>query len=187
MNESDWAVRRSSRLLTFDAFCDTHERAWSGIARARLGDEDEARRVVERAKDRMWQRWAWILRQQVPAFHAWTLLKEEIGAALAEAMIRAEYRPRPATVPGWVVAVRRSAARTLDLVEAQGSHEELYAAIRRLSERRHDVVVLRYLVDLPDSVIADYLGMTEANVRSTATQALDRLAVALGGRRGGQR
>jgi RNA polymerase sigma factor (sigma-70 family) len=188
VNESDRAVRRNSVRLTFDAFCETHERAWIGIARARLRDETAAHEAVGRMKHRLWQQWDRLLREKVPAFHAWALVKEEIGAALAEKLVNAEPWPPRAPAPAWVEAVRRSVASALglarDLADDHGSRERMYAAIGRLSERRHDVVILRYLLGLEDSVIADYLGTTEASVRSTASQALDRLAQALGGRRG---
>jgi DNA-directed RNA polymerase specialized sigma24 family protein len=183
VNESDGAVRHDGRSLrlTFDAFCETHERAWIGIARARLRDETAALAAVERMKDRLWLQWGRLLRQKVPAFHAWALVKEEIGAGLAEMMVTAGRQP-----PAWVEDVRQAARQALDLSEVYGSREDLYAAIRRLSERRHDVVVLRYLLSLPDSVIADYMDTTEANVRSTASQALARLAGVLRGPQGGQ-
>ncbi|MFE4972920.1 RNA polymerase sigma factor [Kitasatospora sp. NPDC056651] len=186
MNESDWVVGDRDRL-TFDAFCDTHEKAWIGFARARLRDGAVAHEATEIAKARVWQAWPRILREQIPPFHAWAILKEEIGAALAELMMNGEPLPTQADVPGWVHAVRDAAEQAEHLLEADGSHEQLYGALRQLSERRHDVIVLRYLLDLPDEQIADYLGTTEANVRSTASQALDRLAAALGGRRGESR
>ncbi|MEV7923642.1 sigma factor-like helix-turn-helix DNA-binding protein [Kitasatospora sp. NPDC088779] len=186
MTESDWVVGDRDRL-TFDAFCDTHEGAWTGFARARLRDDDAAHRAVEIAKVRVWKEWPRILREKIPPFHAWTILKEEIGATLAELMMNGEPLPTQASVPGWVYAVRIAAERAQHLMETGGSHEQLYVALRRLSERRHDVIVLRYLLDLPDEQIADCLGTTEANVRSTASQALDRLAAALGGRRGESR
>ncbi|WP_033216051.1 RNA polymerase sigma factor [Kitasatospora phosalacinea] len=180
MNESDWAVGDRHRL-TFDAFCDTHHRTWSGFAGTRLRDSD-AREAVETAKGRVWQEWPWILREQFPAFQAWTILKEEVGAALLRRMMDGQPPPSPGFVPLWVHAVRAAAERAHHLPEADGSHERLYAALCGLSERRHDVVVLRYLLGLTDAQIADCLATTEANVRSTAGQALDRLATALGAR-----
>ncbi|MFK0142661.1 RNA polymerase sigma factor [Streptomyces murinus] len=183
MTESEWAVvRPSGRLrLTFDAFCETHERAWFGIARARLREDDAAREAVKRMKDRLWRQWPRVLREQVPAFRAWAFIKEEIGVCLAERMVRAEETP---AVPDWVAVIREAIEVAEDRAEAQGVHEALYAAIRGLSERRHDVVVLRYLLELPDPTIAEYMDTTEANVRSTASQALTRLARALRPERG---
>ncbi|MFJ5231100.1 sigma factor-like helix-turn-helix DNA-binding protein [Kitasatospora sp. NPDC088391] len=180
MNESDWAVGDRSRL-TFDAFCDTHHRTWSGFAGTRL-PEGAAREAVETAKDRVWREWQRILREPYPAFQAWTILKEELGAVLLRRMMDGEPSPAPGPVPPWVRSVRAAAERARDLPETGAGHERLYAALCGLSERRHDVVVLRYLLGLTDAQIADCLATTEANVRSTAGQALDRLAGALGGR-----
>ncbi|MEU6403432.1 sigma factor-like helix-turn-helix DNA-binding protein [Streptomyces sp. NPDC046985] len=178
MAESEWAVRPNGLRLTFDAFCETHERAWFGIARARLCDDDAARDVVKRMKDRLWQQWPPVLRSQVPAFRAWALVKEEIGAALAEKMMKADdHLP----VPDWVTVVREVLELAEDRAEDQGVDEALYAAIRGLSERRHDVVILRYLLKLPDSTIAEYLDTTATNIRFTACQALARIRRELGG------
>ncbi|MFF8771832.1 RNA polymerase sigma factor [Kitasatospora sp. NPDC015120] len=183
MNESDWVVGDRDRL-TFDAFCDTHGKAWLGFARARLRDDAVAHAVVELAKVRVWEGWTRILREKIPPFHAWAILKEEIGASLAGMMMNGEPLPTQTSVPAWVRAVRTAAERAQHLTDTEGSDEQLYAALRRLSERRHDVIVLRYLLGLPDDRIADYLGTTQAGVRSTVGQALDRLAASLGGRRG---
>ncbi|GAA2116908.1 hypothetical protein GCM10009759_62820 [Kitasatospora saccharophila] len=179
--ESDWTVGDRHRL-TFDAFCDTHHRTWSGFAGTRLHD-GAAREAVETAKGRVWREWPRILREEFPAFQAWTILKEEVGAALLRRMMDGEPPPAPGLVPRWVRAVRVAAERAHHLPETGASHERLYAALCGLSERRHDVVVLRYLLGLTDTQIADCLATTEANVRSTAGQALDRLAAALGGHR----
>ncbi|MEV7213459.1 sigma factor-like helix-turn-helix DNA-binding protein [Kitasatospora cineracea] len=186
MNESEWAVGDRHRL-TFDAFCDTHHRTWTGFAGARLGDPAVARGAVELAKSRVWREWPRILREQFPAFQAWTILKEEVGAALLQRMMDGAPPPPPEHVPLWVCAVRIAAERAQHLPETDGSHRELYAALRGLSERRHDVVLLRYLLGLTDRQIADCLATTEANVRSTAAQALARLAAALGARSGDPR
>ncbi|RAJ47053.1 DNA-directed RNA polymerase specialized sigma24 family protein [Kitasatospora sp. SolWspMP-SS2h] len=179
MNESERAVGDRHRL-TFDAFCDTHHRTWTGFAAARLGDPGAAHGAVELAKGRVWQEWPRILREQFPAFQAWTILKEEVGAALLRRTMNGEPPPSPAHVPLWVCAVRAAAERAGDLPETAADHWQLYAALRGLSERRHDVVLLRHLLGLTDRQIADCLATTEANVRSTAAQALDRLAAALG-------
>ncbi|BAJ32942.1 MULTISPECIES: sigma factor-like helix-turn-helix DNA-binding protein [Kitasatospora] len=185
MNESDRAVGDRHRL-TFDAFCDTHQRTWSGFAGTRLRDTATAREAVNTAKDRVWREWPRILRDQYPAFQAWTILKEEVAAALLHRMIDGGAIPlephgSPEPVPHWVGALRAAAERARHLPETGVGHERMYAALCGLSERRHDVMVLRYLLGLTDTQIADCLATTEAHVRSTAFQALDRLAAALGG------
>ncbi|MGV9789037.1 RNA polymerase sigma factor [Streptomyces sp. NPDC003435] len=187
MAENEGAVRPNRHRTTFNAFCDTHEKAWTGIARARLCDDALARDVVARMKGRLWSQWSWVIRQEVPAFHAWAMVKEAIGAALAVQLLEAEQRP-PESVPTWVEAVRwgLEGFKTLTDDEGDGVHRELYIAIRGLSERRHDVVVLSFFLELSDSLIAEYLNTTEANVRVTRSQALARLAAKLRGKRGQQ-
>lgn len=53
--------------------------------------------------------------------------------------------------------------------------QQLAAALRRLPERGHLVVVLRYLEDLPANEVAEATGLTEANVRQIARRALGAL------------
>src|ERR1700760_3906254 len=101
VHESEWAVRANSLRLTFDAFCGTHERAWIGIARARLPEETAALEAVQRMKDRLWRHWGRLLREKVPAFHAWALIKEEVGAALAERAVGGESSPAHQPAPAW--------------------------------------------------------------------------------------
>ncbi|GAA2229163.1 MULTISPECIES: sigma-70 family RNA polymerase sigma factor [Kitasatospora] len=180
MNENDWAVRPSRPRLTFEAFCETHERAWTGFARARLRDGADAARAVATMKDHLWSHWDLALRQAVPACYAWMLIKEHVADALADAVLKEARLPPESTVPDWARVVRHFADQARISLESLEEREDLYEAIRRLPERQHDVVVLRYLLGLQDARIADYLGITEANVRSTASQAVKRLARVLG-------
>ena len=52
---------------------------------------------------------------------------------------------------------------------------EVHDALARLPERARAVVVLRYLVDLPDREIAETLGCRLGTVRSIAHRALRQL------------
>lgn len=54
------------------------------------------------------------------------------------------------------------------------------SALRALSARQREVVVLRYFADLPEAEIAAATGMSMAAVRNHATQAMSSLQAGLG-------
>jgi RNA polymerase sigma factor (sigma-70 family) len=61
-----------------------------------------------------------------------------------------------------------------------GDRLVLLAALRELTDREREVVVLRYFLDLPDAEIAESLGCRRATVRSLAHRALPKLRQRLG-------
>jgi RNA polymerase sigma factor (sigma-70 family) len=54
------------------------------------------------------------------------------------------------------------------------------SALRALSSRQREVVVLRYFADLPEAEIASATGMSLAAVRNHAAQAMSSLQAGLG-------
>lgn len=70
---------------------------------------------------------------------------------------------------------RRRAPGGVELVDAPHELVELHDALGVLSDRERMVVVLRYLVDLPDDEIASALHCRPATVRSLAHRALKKL------------
>jgi RNA polymerase sigma-70 factor (sigma-E family) len=68
------------------------------------------------------------------------------------------------------------------IVEAE-THDEVSAALGTLPSRMREVLVLRYWSELSEREIAHTLGISEGTVKSTASRALDRLEIALGGTR----
>lgn len=185
MNESDWAVRPRRPQLTFDAFCTQHEPAWRAVASVHLPDQEAVEAAMERTKNILWQDWARMLRMPIPASHAWNVAKEQIGEALVVlhllGLLNAPSDNAPSDkAPEWDREVRNALTETGHELDDESGWRELRHAVKGLSERRRDVVLLKFWLDLPDSTIAQYLDTTEANVRSTASQALDRIATALG-------
>ncbi|WP_329457000.1 SigE family RNA polymerase sigma factor [Streptomyces sp. NBC_01497] len=55
-------------------------------------------------------------------------------------------------------------------------HREVLGALRRLTRRQREVLVLRYWSNLSEAQIADTLGLSRGGVKSTASRALDALA-----------
>ncbi|MER6399291.1 sigma-70 family RNA polymerase sigma factor [Kitasatospora sp. NPDC001603] len=177
MNEHETAAAARTRAalhLSFTAFCETHGGAWFGLARARLHDDVRALRAVQQMKERLWEQWNTALRAAHPASYAWTLIKSAVADAVAEVI--ADTGRAPGSPPAdRAEAIRYFAAQARISLESLSDHEHLYQAVLRLAERQYDVVVLRYLLGLKDAVIAEHLGITETNVRSTAHQALRKL------------
>lgn len=59
--------------------------------------------------------------------------------------------------------------------EVVDDRDELLHLLSTLTEKQRRVVVLRYLLDLPVSEVAQELSMTESNVKVTAMRALARM------------
>ncbi|MCF2130955.1 sigma-70 family RNA polymerase sigma factor [Strepomyces sp. STD 3.1] len=62
-------------------------------------------------------------------------------------------------------------------------HREVLAALRLLTRRQREVLVMRYWSDLSEVQIAEKLGLSRGTVKSTASRALDALSRHLGGPR----
>jgi RNA polymerase sigma-70 factor (sigma-E family) len=62
-------------------------------------------------------------------------------------------------------------------------HREVLLALRLLTHRQREVLVLRYWSNLTEAHIADTLGLARGTVKSTASRALDALSRHLGGPR----
>lgn len=118
--------------------------------------------------------------------------------ALARAHLRWEHL---ATRPeGWVVTVATNLAidhhrhrkrrpteqgEPLSLVELHlAERVDLARALRRLSRRQREVVVLRYLADWPEADVADALDLSPGSVKVHASRGLAALRDHLGEERG---
>lgn len=95
---------------------------------------------------------------------------------------------------GWTVRVainvaRRRARRSsiearllrreLPVAEVPAAAGEAWMAVRDLPERQRQVVVMRYVADLPEAEIAKSLGISRSTVSDALTDARRRLAVLL--------
>jgi RNA polymerase sigma-70 factor (sigma-E family) len=86
-----------------------------------------------------------------------------------------------------VLRRRGTSRKHLHLIEADSEtllreeHELVHAAMSRLPARQREVLVLRYVAELPDSDIAAATGLSESGVRSAASRALATLRTTLGG------
>jgi RNA polymerase sigma factor (sigma-70 family) len=62
-----------------------------------------------------------------------------------------------------------------DYAVLNDEHRRVVLALRELTERQREVLVLRYWSDLSEAQIAETLGLSRGAVKSTASRALDAL------------
>ncbi|MFJ8444368.1 RNA polymerase sigma factor [Kitasatospora griseola] len=157
------------RQLVFEAFCKTHEAAWKAFALARGLTAKQAAKATGELRTRLWQCWDDVLRRPVPAAEAWKLLKEEIATATATAT------PQAAPAPAWKKAIRAALHRMKINMGVWIDEYGTYEAILALPERQQETIIMRFMLELPDEVIAEYLDSTVPNVRSNISHGCSRL------------
>ncbi|MFE9426526.1 sigma factor-like helix-turn-helix DNA-binding protein [Kitasatospora sp. NPDC006697] len=177
MNDNSGFAPDGARLkLTFDAFCRTHERAWTGFARTQVGTgQDSAALVVGAMKEHLRGNWALALRQEIPAAYAWRLLKEHIATWLA-----AQSQPAALQTAAMDAVIGHFCRQARWSLENLPEQIGLLTAILDLPERQRDIMVLSYCLDLDDDEAAAFLGTPAATLRSNRRHARRRLARAIG-------
>ncbi|MER8001168.1 sigma-70 family RNA polymerase sigma factor [Streptomyces sp. NPDC095613] len=159
--------------LTFDAFQAHHLKLWLRYAHTQVGSRSAAEGVVDATCARLLRHWPHVLEQESVARYAWAVLKEEVARWLHQ------HGLQPVLVD---TAAFHAAIRKLLLYEMRDQFAVLqgeiglYGAIARLPERQYDVIVLRYVLHVPDEEVAEYLGIEVATVRSHVRHARRRLA-----------
>lgn len=162
--------------LTFEAFCATHERAWSGFARTQVGaDHGAAELIVAEMKAHLRRNWSLALRQEIPAAYAWRLLKEHLGAWLD-----AQSQPTAVQIAAMDAVIGHFCRQARLSLETLPEQIGLLTAILALPERQRDIMVLTYCLDLDDDEAAAYLGTPTATLRSNRRHARRRIAKAIG-------
>ena len=148
----------------FEAWYRGHHSRLLGTLRVRCGDEQLAGEGLDEACSRALERW------------------ERVGAM--------------AEPTGWVYRVALNHVRRLErrrVMEAvvlrrqpraepvePDSDTALWSAVRRLPARQRDVIVLRFVADLPEAEIAAALGISRGAVSASTAKGRAALAAALG-------
>ncbi|MER7760547.1 SigE family RNA polymerase sigma factor [Streptomyces sp. NPDC097619] len=88
---------------------------------------------------------------------------------------------RRRTARAWIPPVEPPAASAEETVVLGEEHREVLAALRGLSPRRRQVLVLRYWSGLSEAQIADTLGISRGAVKSHASRGLAALERMLAG------
>lgn len=127
------------------------------------GDADAAADAADEAFARAYERWSRVSTMESPA--GWV---HQVGANALRRSKRRRTMERDRTRPG------------ADTVHPALPDPELWAAVRALPERQRQVIVLRYLGDLPESEIAAALGIARGTVSSTLADARRSLERTLG-------
>jgi RNA polymerase sigma factor (sigma-70 family) len=142
-----------------EQFVELHRAAYR-VAYKLLGDRAEAEDMAQEALARALVRW----RSVEPYAAAWV---SRVAANLALDRLR---RLRHRVEVQDTAQLDPDAAQRLDLQRA----------LLALSRRQRDVVVLRYLVDLPEQAVADALGVSTGSVKTHASRGLAALRQLLG-------
>ena len=161
---------------SFDAFHDRHQNEWVHYAHAQTGSPDAAQQIVDALTARLAEAWPSLERNEKAAQqHAWKVLKATVTRWLGE------HGPGSAFVETAVFdQVSRVLSQAKDSFAAMEESLGLYTAISRLPDCQFDSIVLRYVLNYPDSKIASLLGVTESTVRSNVRYGKVRLRKELG-------
>jgi RNA polymerase sigma factor (sigma-70 family) len=149
-----------------EQFVELHRAAYR-IAYKLLGDRAEAEDAAQEALARALVSW----RKVEPYAAAWV---SKVAGNLAIDRLRRN---------------RRTAAVIVDegRMDPDGAERlDLQRALLGLSRRQRDVVVLRYLVDLPENDVAAALGVSTGSVKTHASRGLAALRLVLTEPRGGE-
>lgn len=128
-----------------------------------IGHRQSAEDVAAEAVARAWHRWGRVQTYSRP----WVA---KVAANLALSELRRQSRPTR-SLPARAEFDPGDLAASLDLA----------AALRQLSRRQREVVVLRYIADLPEVEVAALLGCSTGSVKTHASRGLHSLQQRLTG------
>jgi RNA polymerase sigma-70 factor (sigma-E family) len=131
------------------------------VAYRMVGSREDARDIAQEAMARAYARWPKV-RDRAGGWVG------RVTTNLALDLLRRRSRTAPAPVE-----------LTTDTAAAAALRTDLVAALRRLPRRQRDVVVLRYLADLPEADVAAALGCSTGTVKQHAHRGLAALRASL--------
>ncbi|MEV4105683.1 SigE family RNA polymerase sigma factor [Nonomuraea sp. NPDC049649] len=145
---------------SFDEFVRARGDALLRYGYVLTGNSEDAADLVQEALARLGDAWSRVRKKDSPeGYVRTTMVRLHINA-----WRRRHREDLVAAVP------ERGAFDTYD-------DADLWAELGRLPRRMRAVLVLRYYEDLPDSEIAEILGISRGTVRSQAARALDKLRI----------
>ncbi len=157
MNETTLASGPPSYDERFDALAALSYQ----VAYRMVGSREDARDIAQEAMARAYTRWPKV-RDSAGGWVA----KVTTNLALDQLRRRNRRAPDPIGV-------------TTDTAGVAAQRADLVAALRRLPRRQRDVVVLRYLADLPEAEVAATLGCSVGTVKQHAHRGLAALRTSL--------
>ena len=147
-------------LVFEESFEDLYARAY-GMAYQLLGRRSEAEDVAQEALARAFVHW-----RKIHSYaEAWVV---RVAGNLAIDSWRRSRRLQHGAAPETLTPGPDSA------------RVDLHRALRRLSRRQREVLVLRFLADLPEATVAEVLGCSVGSVKVHASRGLAALRVSMG-------
>ena len=131
------------------------------VAYRMVGSREDARDIAQEAMARAYTRWPKVR----DTASGWV---GRVTTNLALDLLRRRNRSTPAPPD-----------RTADTAGSAAQRADLVTALRQLPRRQRDVVVLRYLADLPEAEVASTLGCSVGTVKQHAHRALAALRTSL--------
>jgi RNA polymerase sigma-70 factor (sigma-E family) len=153
--------------LSFDDAFDGLFRDAYRAAYRLLGSREDASDVAQEAHARASVRWSRLTGRGDPA--PWVV-------RVATNLALDRWRRR------WVAAAHPIAAGAAVVSDPVDDRVDLHRALAALPRRQRDVVVLRYVADLPEAAVAHALGCSVGTVKTHASRGLAALRAALGER-----
>jgi RNA polymerase sigma-70 factor (sigma-E family) len=141
-----------------------------GLAALLVDDRETAEDVVQEAFEGLYRRWR---RLRDPDAALTYLNRSVVNGS------RSKLRRR-ATERAHVLHEVAQAASAESTVVARTAQDALTEAVRTLSRRQREVVVLRYYLDLSEEQIAEWLGMSKGSVKQHASRATSKLQSRMG-------
>nr|WSW64573.1 sigma-70 family RNA polymerase sigma factor [Streptomyces sp. NBC_00998] len=157
---------------SFWAFHEDKNKPYLRIAYIKLGSDADAEEAVVKAFEYIMSRWQWMLGIERPHQYAWAVLNSKIF----DQQRARRRRPEPADVAAFEAILSDGT----DAYEYLAGTIHFYTAVRRLSERQRDAVILSYGLDYSTHDTALVMGVEEATVRSQLRLARTRLLQLLG-------
>jgi RNA polymerase sigma-70 factor (sigma-E family) len=156
-----------------DAVQDLFREHWLELVRlatVMVGDVATAEDVVQDAFERLHRGWHRLREPSSGLAYARSSVLNGCRSVHRRTAVARKYGPRLATPAD---------STSPDPSVAADNSDEVVAALRRLTRRQREVIVLRYYADLDIAEIAGTLRLTQGAVRATISRALTAMARAL--------
>ena len=133
-----------------------------------LGDADMAEQVVQDAFVRLYVRWGGLRRIDRPGAYLRTAVLNGCRSQLRHRRVSDRHEARRTVLAP--TATPESEAL------ASAEHDRMVGALRSLSGRQREALVLRYYLDLPEAEIAATMGVSPGSVKTHLHRGLAALA-----------
>lgn len=138
-----------------------HYRRLCGLAALLVDDRGTAEEVVQDCFERLHRSWGSLRDPSAAVAYLDRSVVNQARSRLRRRFTERSYRPPEAGT---------SPSAETEAVDAR-QRDDLVAAVRMLSPRQREVIVLRYYLDLSEEQIAQWLGVSPGSVKTHASRA----------------